>query len=118
MRNREKTHSFRTPKNPFGLIIPLVIDDGESFPPEIRAIQGEQLHDYANPFIRLDSPKQEALAEILRKNVCPTIENALSRVPNFSSAWETIAHKQFEHMYKIRAKAQKVVPSLRLPRLK
>jgi hypothetical protein len=118
MRNREKTYSFRTATNPFGLIIPIVIDDGDSFPPEIRAIQGQDLHDFANPFIRIDSPKQEALAEILRTHTCPTIEDALNRVPDFDPTWETIAHKQFEQMFKIHTKPQKTVPLLKLPKLR
>ncbi|MDB5601447.1 MAG: hypothetical protein JWN71_3491 [Xanthobacteraceae bacterium] len=116
MHHREKTSSLRTAANPFGLIIPIVIDDGECFPPEIRAMQSQAMHDFANPFIRIDSPKQEALAEILRVQVCPPIENALSRVPDYDPDWEKIAHEQFEECFRIQIGKQTSVPSLKLPK--
>src|ERR1043166_6642420 len=56
MYRRELDNNFRSATNPSGLIVPIVIDDGISFPPEIQAIQGEPFHDFANPFIRMDSP--------------------------------------------------------------
>lgn len=80
-------------------------------------MQAEPLHKFANPFIRIDSPKQEALAEILKDRVCPMIEKALTKVPAFDPAWEQIAHKQFEHMFQIHVQTQKTVPSLALPQL-
>jgi hypothetical protein len=117
MLHREQSSNFRTVTNPFGLIIPLVIDDGDCFPKEVQEMQAEALHTFANPFIRIDSPKQETLADILKDRVCPTIEHALARVPAFDNTWEQIAHKQFEHMFQIRIQSQTVVPSLVLPQL-
>ncbi len=84
MHQREKAASFRTVSNPFGLILPVVIDDGDTFPDEVRAMQSLAFHEFANPYIRLDSPKQEALTELLRTGMCPTIERALERVPSFN----------------------------------
>jgi hypothetical protein len=81
MHHRETTGNFRTPANPWGLIIPVIIDDGDCFPPEVQAMQGEPLHSFANPFIRPDSPKQEALAEVLRNKLCASIERALAVAP-------------------------------------
>jgi hypothetical protein len=49
MHHREKTRNLRTAANPWGLIIPVIIDDGNCFPPEIQAMQAEQLHRFANP---------------------------------------------------------------------
>ena len=115
MYNREKITHFRTADNPFGLIIPLIIDDGDCFPPEVLAMQGQPMHDFANPFIRIDSPKQEALAEVLRTRVCPPIESALQRVPEFNSEWEQVAHAQFQQMFRVRVAQQTTVPSLTLP---
>lgn len=117
MLDRERANSLRSATNPFGLIIPIIIDDGECFPPEVRAIQGEALHEFANPFIRVDSPKQEALAEVLRTKVCPGIENSLLRVPDFNPNWEEMAHKHFEAMFQIHVQHQATVPSLKLPQI-
>lgn len=117
MHHREQLMKFRTPANPAGLIIPAVIDDGETFPVEVQAMQGEPLHEYANPFIRIDSPKQEALADILRGRLCPAIERALQSAPAFDPAWEQLAQKQFEHTFRIHAQVQTAMPSLVLPNL-
>jgi hypothetical protein len=117
MHNRERQANFRTPANPYGLIIPVVIDDGKLFPKEVQAMQCEPIHEFANPFIRIDSPKQEALADLLRNRVCPTIERALARVPSFDSKWEQEAHAHFSHMFQINAQTQTTVPSLVLPPL-
>jgi hypothetical protein len=68
---RQLLRKFRTPENPYGLVIPVVIDDGDSFPMEIQVMLFESLHEFAHPFLRIDSPKQEALAEVLRERICP-----------------------------------------------
>jgi hypothetical protein len=116
MREREKKNNFRTAMNPCGLIFPVVIDDGECFPAEIQEIEGLAFHEFANPFIRSDSPKQEALAGILKTTVCPAIENALKTVPKYNEAWETVSFKNFEKMFQIRTQAQTTVPALKLRR--
>lgn len=117
MHDREQRNGFRTPANPSGLIIPVIIDDGTSFPIEVQEMQGEPLHEFANPFIRMDSPKQEALAEILRERLVPMIEKALVNVPNFDPAWEQIAHQQFANTFQMKAQTQTTLPSLILPQL-
>lgn len=117
MCRREKLVQFRTADNPSRLIIPMTIDDGDCFPPEIRAMQCEQLHQFANPFIRTDSPKQEDFTERLREKVCPMIEQALATVPDFDPAWEGIAHEGFENLFRISTQAQLKVPALVPPRL-
>ena len=114
MRNRERLSRFRTPQNPAGLIIPIVIDDGDCFPAEVQAMQCEHLHSFANPFIRIDSPKQEALAEVLKEKICPVIETALAKVPDFDPTWEVVAHEQFEDMFRIVMRTQETVPPLGL----
>ena len=115
MHHRETTGNFRTAANPWGLIIPVIIDDGNCFPPAVQAMQGEPLHAFANPFMRPDSPKQEALAEVLRNKLCASIEQALAVVPPYDPAWEKLAHKQFEGAFQIHMQSQKTVPSLVLP---
>lgn len=115
MHHREKSANFRTSANPYGLIIPVVIDDGECFPPEIQAMQSEPLHAFANPFIRIDSPKQEELAEILKTKLCTPIERTLQMAPPYDPAWEEIAHTQFDGVFQIHMRSQTTVPSLSLP---
>lgn len=117
MHHRERLTKFRTLKNPYGLIIPVAIDDGDCFPKEIKEMRCESLHKFANPFIRIDSPKQEELAEVLKNKICPIIEQSLPRVPPFDPSWEEIAHENFKNMFQIIMQTQTTVPSLGLPRL-
>lgn len=115
MHHREQSGNFRTATNPSGLIIPVVIDDGDTFPPEVQAMQAESLHAFANPFMRPESPKQEALAETLKSKFCHSIENALQNAPPYDPSWEGIAHQQFEGVFQTRMQSQKTLPSLVLP---
>jgi hypothetical protein len=116
MHHREKSADLRNGRNSGGLIIPLVIDDGDHFPPEIQAMQSEPLHRFANPFIRTDSPKQEELAEVLKDRVCPAIERALANVPTFDPAWEQLAHAQFKNQFHVSLQQQTSLPSIILSR--
>lgn len=112
MHHREQLARSGGGLNGHGLIIPVVIDDGECFPAEVQEMQCQKLHDFANPFIRIDSTRQEELAEVLRRNVCPVIERALKHIPDYDPKWEEIAHGQFKNTFKINVQAQKTVPSL------
>ncbi len=111
--HREQQCGMRTPANPDGLILPLVIDDGDTFPAEIQAIQTKRIHDFANPWMRPDSPRQEELAEHLRL-WCPCVEDALRRVSAYDPAWETLAQDQFRHRFQARGAAQTTLPGLSL----
>jgi hypothetical protein len=113
MRHRESTLGYRTAAKPSGLILPFVIDDGNSFPPEVQAMQAEKIHQFANPYMRVDSLRQEDFAEHLRK-WCPCLEAALKVVPPFDPAWENLAHDQFMEMFRIALQTQKTLPALSL----
>lgn len=111
--HREQQCGLRSPATPGGLILPLVIDDGDSFPAEIQAIQAERIQDFANPFMRPDSPRQEELAEQLRL-WCPCVEQALARVRAYDPAWEALAIDQFRQRFQVRVAAQITLPGLSL----
>ena len=113
MHHRETLVNFRTPANSEVLILPVVIDDGDSFPPEVQAMQGEPIHEYALPFMTVDGPRQENFAAHL-KQWCPRIEQALQTIPPYNPAWEAVAHDQFDAMFKLKMAVQKTVPGLSL----
>jgi hypothetical protein len=115
MYRREREVGFRTTQKPEGLIIPVVIDDGTGYPVEAQAIQAIDIHLFANPFIREDSPKQEMFTEQLREFLCPTIERALSRVPPFDPKWVGRAASEFTELFSIHTKAQTTLPRLEPP---
>lgn len=114
MREREKLTKCRTRENDTALILPVITDDGEFFPAEVQAMKSERLHEFANPFMTRDSPRQEALAEVLRVRLCPAIEHVLERVPPFDPEWEGIAHDRFEKAFEIHVAAQRTLPSISL----
>jgi len=79
-------------------------------------MQGERLHEFANPFMQPNSPKQELLADVMSKRFCASIERTLqATVPPYHPKWEHVAHKQFEGVFRIHTQSQKTVPSLVLP---
>jgi len=95
------------------IILPFIINDGDCFPPEIQAIQSVSIHDFANPYMLTNSPRQEDFAEHL-KACCPRIHDALATVPQFDPAWDNIARDQFSELFKIKMQAQITVPGLSL----
>ncbi|MCX7110387.1 MAG: toll/interleukin-1 receptor domain-containing protein [Proteobacteria bacterium] len=103
----------RAMNNPANMILPFIIDDGDCFPPEIQVIQSWQIHDFANPWMPINSPKQYEFAEHL-KGCCPRIQTALATVPQFDPAWENIALAQFSNLFKINIQAQTSLPGLSL----
>ena len=113
MHHREKFIEDRTCAKGRVLILPVIIDDGDSFPPEVQAMQSEKFHDFANPFMTTDGSSQERFAEHL-KQWCPRIERALETAPPYNPAWEEVAHEQFNEMFKIKIATQKTLPGLSL----
>jgi hypothetical protein len=112
MYQREQQLRFRTAEKPDGLILSVVIDDGKSFPPEVRAMPAEEIHEFANPFIRADSSRQEAFIERLLE-LCPRIERALQSAPPFDPAWEKLpVDHHFKEMFRIKVMTQETLPDL------
>lgn len=115
MLHREKACQLRCLGKPHGIVIPVVIDDGDCFPAEVQAIKPRSLHSFANPFMRPDSPRQEALAEELMK-ICSHIEHAHKECPKFDQGWEQIVYDNFREVFKIAIPTQETVPQLVLRR--
>jgi hypothetical protein len=113
MREREQRCSLRCMSNPAVLIVPFVYDDGQCFPVEVQEMQAKEIHDYANPFVRPDSPSFEHFAEVLRRE-CPRIVSALETVPAFNPEWENLASEQFLQRFQIAAATQTTLPKLSL----
>ncbi|MCP4287153.1 MAG: toll/interleukin-1 receptor domain-containing protein [Gammaproteobacteria bacterium] len=113
MYEREQQSGLRTLQEPDGLILPFVIDDGNSFPPKVQAMQGEKIHKFANPWVLLNSPRQEEFAAHLH-SWCPCVEQALQRVPTYDSTWENLAYDQLQNQFQIHVADQTVLPGLSL----
>jgi hypothetical protein len=110
MRDRESRCQLRCLSNPAVLIVPFVYDDGDCFPVEVKEMQPREIHDYAQPFMRPDSPNFEIFAEVLRRE-CPRLVAALNTVPPFDPEWERIAYDQFRERFQIQAATQTTLPA-------
>jgi hypothetical protein len=93
--------------------LPIVIDDGDCFHPDIQAIQSKQFHDFAIPGMCIDTPTQERFTVAI-KDWTPDIEMALQQAPPFDPNWEHVAHDQFLNLFKIKTQTQTTVPGLSL----
>jgi hypothetical protein len=116
MMERQRLCGLSTGANDTVLIIPFVYDDDESFPPEIRAIQSEQIHVYANPYVRPDTPNYEPFSEFLKAS-CEGLKKRLKAVPAFDPTWERIAREQFQESFQLSQPRQSSLPSLSHARL-
>jgi hypothetical protein len=113
---RQNLCKLHCPSDPPVLIIPFVYDDGEHFPAEVQALQWVCIHEYRNPFVVKGSPTFERFTEFLMRE-CPRFEEALSTVPEFDPAWETVARRRFRELFRAeavtrRARTQKTLPPL------
>jgi TIR domain len=113
---REKELGFRTGEHPGGLILPVVIQDDDNFPTEVREIQAENIHRFANPFIQIDSPQQQEFTQWIH-SWCPTIERSLKNVPPFNAKWDARAQSQFEERFRNQPATPSVLPRLEPDRL-
>ena len=113
MHHREKLLGYRTPTQAGVLILPLAIDDGDSFPPEVQDMQAEGIHQFAQPFMSAEGALQEAFAAHI-KEWCPRIERALQTIPSFDPAWEELAQEEFAKQFEVKMETQTTVPGLSL----
>ncbi len=94
MRAREVACGFGIPAQPGGLIVPIVLHDGEDFPPSVRHIQTRDFREVANPRMATGSARAEQLADTVRDWV-PDVKAAITRAPAFDPGWRRIAANQF-----------------------
>jgi hypothetical protein len=110
MRAREQACGFGSVAQPGCLIVPVVLHDGEDFPPAVRHIQRADFKEVANVRIAKGSARAEQLADAVRHWV-PEVKNAVMRAPDFDPAWRNIAAAELIETFRQSGK-QSTVPSL------
>lgn len=78
-----------------GLVVPVVIHDGEDFPSIVQEIQWLKLSQYANVRMLKDSPNADKLCEKIM-NWTPELKKAIVKAPTYDIAWETLAITDLE----------------------
>ena len=70
----------------FGLIIPVLLHDGDPLPEPLRHIQRLDLKRFFNPWMRKDGAKAEELGETLRLQA-PGFASAILHAPEWQKNW-------------------------------
>jgi hypothetical protein len=110
MLGREKDAGCRTAKNKFGIIVPVVIHDGESFPKQLNHIERLDIKCCYNTRMREDSAKAEELSELIDLHA-EGIAAAIQHAPKWKKAWsQAAANGFFKSLYSDVSPAQIRIP--------
>ena len=110
MRARENRCRFGTLEKPEGLIVPVIIHDGEDLPAEEKITEPLRLADVVNVRMAPGSRKAEELAERIEK-WAPDVARAVHRAPDFDEEWQHLAAAVIGPLFRP-PQAQTSVPSL------
>ncbi len=109
MLERERQTGLRTVDNPYGLIVPAFIHDGQTFPAELSHIQYFEIQYMYNPRMARNSPRAEALdAELAQQ--APAIARCIDLAPAWSPAWSQAAAQEFFGRLNRQAAEQTTLP--------
>ena len=93
-----------------GLVVPVVIHDGQDIPEKLQAIQSLPLQTLSNPRMTKDSATGEELSEKIRAWV-PDVKLAIESAPQWHQEWVGLATEDFQNLFKARQRKARV-PSL------
>ena len=112
MLSREQAVGARTPANKYGLVVPVIVHDGESIPPNLGLIQMLDIKEYYNPRMRRDSEKAEVLSDIIGTHA-PGLARAIENAPTWQASWPAAAARQLYNAYFSQATTQTRLPRFR-----
>jgi hypothetical protein len=110
MRAREEACGLVNVQKPEGLILPVILHDGEDFPADVRHIQCAQFQDVVNLRMATGSFVAERLDSRVRDWV-PDVRSAIARAPVFDPNWRQLTAIRFIEALQ-QSREQKTVPSL------
>ncbi|MEJ2419771.1 MAG: toll/interleukin-1 receptor domain-containing protein, partial [Exilibacterium sp.] len=93
MLSREKAVGARTLANKYGLVVPIVVHDGENIPSDLGAVQMLDIKAYYNPRMRRDSEKAEALSDVIGTHA-QGLAGAIENAPPWQANWPKQAAEQ------------------------
>jgi hypothetical protein len=107
---REQEEQCRTPHNPYGIVLLVVVHDGEKIPHELQAVQKVEIQSCFNVRMRRDSARAEELDAILARSAAG-IASAVRNAPQFKANWSEEAAKSFfNQFHQIDSPSQSIVP--------
>ena len=110
MVERENSVGYPRRTGGYGLIIPVVIHDGESMPPRISGIQKIEIQKCFNVRMSADSSKAEELDDRLN-DAAAGIATAIDKAPAWKKDWKIQAmNKFYKEFYKGQTSKQARLP--------
>jgi len=98
MLEREINLGLRQAQNADGLVIPIIVHDGETLPPPLAIGQKLEIQEYFNPRMSKESEKAEKLADSLSL-AAPGIARLITKSPAWQSQWNIDARNKFYLLY-------------------
>lgn len=95
---REKEAKCRTTDNKYGLVIPVIVHDGENVCKIVGNTQNLDIKPCFNTRMRKDSLKAEELFERLRDHA-EGISNAILHAPPWKEEWRTHSAEELMNIY-------------------
>jgi hypothetical protein len=94
----------------FGLIVPVIIHDGQDFPETLGYIEKLEIQNFYNTRMREDSELAEQLSEALGVHA-PGVASAIESAPAWAAEWpEDAARRLFDAFYRPAGPSQDRVP--------
>jgi hypothetical protein len=109
MLQREKDFSLRTPSRPHGLVLPVIIHDGEKFPPELRHIQCCKIQKFFSTRMSRTGTSAERLDKALVAHA-HGIAQCIRSAPTWQQAWQEQAGNTLFNEFYQQAAVQLQVP--------
>jgi len=98
MLEREIITGCRTPQNANGLVVPVIIHDGENLPINLAIIQKLDVKDYFKARMREDSHEAEELDKKI-KDIAGSIATCINSVPQWQNDWKIKATNNFYKLF-------------------
>ena len=98
MLEREIVTGWKTEQNSRALVVPVIIQDGETLPINLSIVQGLDIKDYFKARMREDSREAEELDTKI-KSVASAIAKCINNVPEWKNDWQIKAVNQFYNLF-------------------
>jgi TIR domain len=112
---RERAKNLRTPQNPSGIVLLVVIHDGDAIPHDLQVVQRIEIQKCFNVRMRRDSTRAEELDAILTEKAAG-IARAIREAPQFEVNWpEEAARAFFDQFHHKSPPSQTALPQFTEP---
>ena len=106
---REQVTESRTPANKYGLVVPVIVHDGETISKTLGPTQWLDIKECYNTRMRRDGAKAEVLSDKIHEHA-GGIAGAIAHAPAWQESWPLAAAKKLFTAYYTSEASQNWVP--------